>query len=323
MSKTKKIVKLKTADSFKSKVNKSSLKQSAVIKNWENYIKAKNGSGGVLDTDPTVRAIQFAEWHILAEGDSWNNFNEARLEENLLQELLFDKPTAIANISLSGDNIAQIINPKVKGLFNGQRVAILNTALEYQKWDMILISAGGNDLIDSFSLKKGYEIFEGKSVRILKKPKNIPTKFEDFIDEENLKAVLEVIKSSYKIFIDKVRATKHNKKTKIIGHTYDYFTLRIGTGRNKSIRQKAMEEFGVPVIYWKQITGYLNLKLAEALLDINKYDKNVFIANTLDTLVPADPDEPGNTRHWRNEIHPNNEGYRKIARDRINEHLRP
>lgn len=290
-------------------------------RNLDDYKNKFYGPGGVLNpSDPALKA----DWHVLAEGDSWFNFNEIRLQENLLMELEFEKSTVICNLALSGDNVAQMINPKIPGAFNKSRAKSYKSALEFKQWDMILLSACGNDLIDSFV--GGYDVGKDRKVKLIKACEN-PRDFKDFLNMDDLEIAIKSITESFAYMIKLIRETGKgkNKKTKIIAHTYDYFTLRDAPKGDKSRRQKALEKHKAPKTYWKQISGLINDRMAGFLLSFNdplNYP-NVFVINTMDTLTPADQDEPGNTRHWRNEIHPNAEGYRLLAKQRINQYLYP
>lgn len=283
---------------------------------FDTYKKALSG------LDSKREQVIYAKWHVLAEGDSWFHFNRSPFkgpQENLLKTLEFKKSAVIVNMAMSGDNVAQMMNPNIPGFFNASRVATFKSALEYRKWDMILLSACGNDLIDAFD--GGYDIGTRK-VKIIQACDN-PTSFTDYLNLADLDDALESIKDSYSNLISIIRNAggKKNDTTKIIGHTYDYFTLRNIKSKGKSKRQIALEKHGVPPTYWKQITGYLNDRLRGLLLSFN--GANVVIVDTMDTLNPADQDEPENTRHWRNEIHPNFDGYSKIARERVNKYLEP
>ena len=287
-----------------------------------NLIDYKNkfyGPDGALNpSDPALKA----DWHVLAEGDSWFHFNKLRPQENLLMQLEFARSTVVCNLALSGDNVAQMINPKIPGLFNKSRAKTYKSALELRRWDMILLSACGNDLIDAFV--GGYDVGKDKKVKLIKSCEN-PKDFKDFLNMEDLEVAIKSISQSFAHMIKLIRESGKgkNEKTKIIVHTYDYFTLRDAPKGDKTRRQKALEKHGVPKTYWKQISGLMNDRLAALLLSFNNPSKypNLHVINTMDTLTPADQDEPGNTRHWRNEIHPNADGYRMIAKERVNQHL--
>ena len=291
------------------------------VRGFDDYKSRFYGPGRSMNSSDPVFS---ADWHVLAEGDSWFNFNELRLQENLLQQLEFKKSTVICNLALSGDNVAQMINPKILGIFNKSRAKTYKLALELKQWDMILLSACGNDLIDSFV--GGYDVGKDKKVKLIKSCEN-PKDFKDFLNMDDLEVAVNSITDSFANMIKLIRETGkgNNINTKIIAHTYDYFTLRDAPKGDKSRRQKALEKHNVPKTYWKQISGLINDRMAGFLLSFNDQKKypNVFIINTMDTLTPADQDEPGNTRHWRNEVHPNAEGFRTLAKNRINQYLQP
>ena len=288
----------------------------ATVKSFVDY---KNLTDGPLSKLRPDLSLKNRDWHVLAEGDSWFSFSSKNLNCNLLTVLEFNKSTAICNLSCPGDNVDQMMNDSKKGLFNSRRVKIFKRAVKHRKWDLFLLSAGGNDLIDAFD--GGYEVSQKIKLKIIKSDKN-GNDYLDYLDLNALQLALEHIKSCYQAMIDIFRSSKANKNTKIISHTYDYFTIRnIKDKKDKSSRQKALEGHGVPRIYWKQIVTHMNQALSDALFSFNDPAKNIYIVRTIDTLVPADEQEPGNTKHWRNEIHPNEDGYIKLGHDKINAYL--
>ncbi|WP_124552183.1 SGNH/GDSL hydrolase family protein [Methylophilus methylotrophus] len=300
------------------------VKKAVYAKDWETYKKDRYGPG-VIDSE--VMKLRFAQWHVLAEGDSWFHLNALRPQENLLQQLQFSQDTAIASLAMAGDNINQMMNPKIGGFLSGLRAKKFVEAIKYQKWDMILISGGGNDMIDAFTFADGYPTINGTKVHILRQDiedRGFPDRFEEYLDENALQATLETITHYYSELIKLVRGSPLNAKTRIIGHTYDYFTFRNQTSkREKSVRQNALEDLKVPVTLWKSISCYLNDRLRLTLLNLADVGNDVIIVDTINALVQASPDSLGNTLHWRNEIHPNYLGYKKIFDDRLKNFLYP
>ncbi|NOS97049.1 MAG: hypothetical protein HOP25_01070 [Methylotenera sp.] len=293
----------------------------AIINGYEEYKELRSGAGTITDEG---RKINFCNSHILAEGDSWFHFNLLGVQENLLQSIEFSKPTAIANMALSGDDVSQMMDGSIKGFFNKSRVKHFKAAIAYQQWDMFLLSAGGNDLINAFD--GGYKVSDTETVQIIKKKDENSNGLShlDYIDEKALKQALAHIKECFAQIIAMLRHDSRHSQTPIIAHTYDYFTLRhCKNKKDKSIRQKALENCNVPKTYWKLITELMNDQLAQTLLTFNDDGTypNVRVINTLSTLTQADQDVEGNTKHWRNEIHPNKTGYNKLAKDRINQYL--
>lgn len=84
----------------------------------------------------------FPDRKILAEGDSWFTLSGIP-PYNLLLALRFPRPTRIVNCAMPGDTI------KSMSQISGNRC--LRQALSRWggiRWDLILLSGGGNDLID-------------------------------------------------------------------------------------------------------------------------------------------------------------------------------
>src|ERR1039457_3815405 len=119
---------------------------SARIVGWEEYKRLFQIPGTTFD------------WHILAEGDSWFHFGFTPAigqPRNLLDPLEFNKSTVIASVALSGDTIQHISQPSAN--------PSLLEAMGYRKWNLILVSAGGNDLIDALS---GSYTIKGTTIEI-------------------------------------------------------------------------------------------------------------------------------------------------------------
>lgn len=288
-----------------------------IVRSFDGFLKA-------LGTDspfkPSERPSAF-KYRVLAEGDSWFHLNEIRPLENIILSCSPPKSTFIVNMALSGDTVQQQSGINPNGLFNKKRIKIRDRAVKNYKWDYFLLSAGGNDLKNAFV---GEYKIKGQKIQLLKECKK-PTDYKDFINEELLNQVMDEIKFGYGLLINQLRLGQ-NKDARIVGHTYDYFTMRNCTkNKDKSERQKLLEKLGVPSTYWKSISAYMNDRLAEALLSFNNnpFFPNVTIINTLSCLHQADQEICGNTEHWRNEIHPNKDGYKILCKDRINKELHP
>ena len=81
---------------------------------------------------------------LLAEGDSWFSLGSVPYE-NLLMELDFPERTIVVNIAEPGDEIVRMASPRHVKAF---KRLVANKQNAY-KWDAILLSGGGNGLIDS------------------------------------------------------------------------------------------------------------------------------------------------------------------------------
>ncbi len=270
----------------------------ATIISYGDYIKPNPIPGHGIDVDNYP-------WQILSEGDSWFNFNRFAPEENLLQHLNFKKDTVIVNVALSGDTIQDILEKK--------RFRFFRDALKSRKWSMILFSAGGNDLIDAFC---GDYHIGGEVIKILKSATS--KDFMDYIDDAAMDKLLANIQTSYeKVAKLRVSLAKGiNSQTPIVLHCYDYFTIRNGS-ENISKRCKALKKQHVPVDLWEPISKYMVDRLAKALFELHDPSNHFYVVDTCRTLISADANVIGDSKDWRNEIHPNHGGYQKLADQRV------
>lgn len=258
-------------------------------------------------------------YRVLAEGDSWFHITGAKLGQprNLLDVVGFNKEfTVLASMAMAGDIVFRIAQR-----FNNQK---FYDALK-QPWNMILLSAGGNDLIDALSELGQYTIAD-KTLSIIKSnPEG--TQYKDFINEEDLTLLLETIFSSYSVIAEYVKTTA-NINTPIVLHTYDYPTPNNAPAITKFLGTKGPWLYralckktgkNVPEKYWKDISDYCFDRLADTLLALNKLP-NFNVINTKGLLKRAEPNQKGESNDWRNEIHPNGDGFKKISK-KLNEEI--
>src|SRR5258706_7948583 len=116
------------------------------------------------------------DWRILAEGDSWFSIG-AIPSSNLLFELRFEKWTVILNLAYPGDTVAHMSELAS----NIDLVHVLAAKRFNYKWDAILLSGGGNDIVDV------------ASTLVLDQPSGDPTKPSSYIDADRFAAKLNEI----------------------------------------------------------------------------------------------------------------------------------
>lgn len=190
-------------------------------------------------------------WRFLAEGDSWFTIG-AIPSSSLLYEMRLKKRTVILNLGYPGDTISNIAQLSANTEFS-RRLAHPNWV---SNWDAILMSGGGNDLID-------------RAADIIREPPSGSSgnKAADYIDVDQLKAFRDAVQEGFR---------------KIV-----------------ALRGKIAE---------RRLDG-----LATALLDLELELPAFHVADTRKLLIRANIDAKGNSGDWLNEIHPNSDGYRKIA----------
>jgi len=107
----------------------------------------------------------------------------------------------------------------------------------------------------------------------------------------------------------------------IVTHTYDYATprnarARFVFGHLGPWLHKALNDCNVPKERWGDVANYLVDKLAEGILDLEDGPAGIndfHVVDTRGTLTPADLGGTGDNNDWQNEIHPNGQGYEKLA----------
>lgn len=214
---------------------------------------------------------------LLAEGDSW--FSIGGFTGNLLQA--FDGPdTLIVSCAMPGDTIRNIADM-------GNTPFLLMLDPEHgTDWDGVLISAGGNDLLADV----GRVIVEGE------------------LSHESLAIVLDGIELAYQHFVGSVR---RHQDCPIHCHTYDYPVsdphggwFRLGPWLGDRLVER-----GIPEHRHDAIITHMIDSLAERLRRVD----GLTLHDTRGTLEPGSWSRWRSQPHWRNEIHPSGEGYRRLA----------
>jgi lysophospholipase L1-like esterase len=276
------------------------------------YAGFKNLAARGLQPDPN-----FPDKYILAEGDSWfhiGGLTGAGSARNLLDEITInDKQSLLLNMALSGDTVRRISDSFESSDFK--------KLLKEHHWDLLLLSAGGNDLIDALTEDLKY-VVDGKTLAIINSSVDNGM-FESYINQDHLDLLTKFVLDKYRALFKYIRKTKKNKEVPIIIHTYDYPTPRDAPADMFVIKKgpwlhTAFEIKNVPNKYRIKITDYIFKHIAEALLTLNAPNvpdlANVYVVKTYGTLLRADTDETGNSYDWLNEIHPNAKGLEKLAK---------
>lgn len=129
---------------------------------WADYLKRVDPGNPMNLIRPSP------DLHILAEGDSWfhmGGFKGIGAGRNLLDFISFgNKKAVIADVGMSGDILVHM-NTSIKS-------GSLKDALKHKKWDLILLSAGGNDLIDAVDSKNKY-LVDGNPISLLQQTKMV------------------------------------------------------------------------------------------------------------------------------------------------------
>lgn len=254
----------------------------------------------------------YYDYRILAEGDSW--FTMAGIPtSNLLFSMRFKVPTVIVNCARPGDTIRNMTQL-------ASNIDLRHAMLESHgsNWDAILLSGGGNDLIDD-------------AAEIIQRPSGSPTDPAAYVNEARLQETMTDIAQGYRRIValrDKAGSSCAGKP--IIVHTYDWMTPRNSPARFFGMPllgpwvYTALVDEGIPQSRWNAISDYLVARLRDTIKGLaTGPDRlpNFHVVTTQGVLKRADLGTVLESNDWLNEIHPNADGYKKIG-SRITNRLR-
>lgn len=264
----------------------------------------------------------------LAEGDSWFTLGTLNLPaaSNLLFKLEFERSTAIVNCAYPGATLRHVADSVKDPYFN--RLLWVPNFASY--WEAILLSAGGNDLIDAAMQRPTNADGSAAltSARVLLTPLEAAaspsaTGPERFISEPGWSALATYLTLNFADLVARRdRGPSANRPMFI--HTYHVPVVRpAGTiGNPNGWLYPALGAYGIPSDEWQGIASALFERLRALLLalDMNSGQPeslphfHVCDSAQLAQLAPSASDATGISGDWVNEIHPMPGGYAKIGR---------
>jgi len=260
------------------------------------------GSGDINGVDPFPGG-----WHMLAEGDSWFSFGSIG-GNSLLNALRFERKTLVTACSRPGDTLQRMVDwrrdPWFARLVDGGRNANLAWA-----FDAVLLSAGGNDLVDALSDKHVDQ-------QLLKAiaPGSEPASAADCVHDDAWGKFESYLRANFKDVSELVGNSRKNADVSIFIHAYDYPTPNDApTLRHLSGPWlfPAMVAHGIPHAMWTALADHLIDRLAGVLQSLDL--ANVHLVDTRGTCQRAVLGATGKSNDWINEIHPTAGGYQKLA----------
>lgn len=254
------------------------------------------------ERDPTSYPLK-----ILAEGDSWFSFGSWRLN-SLLNTLRFKQPVAIVTLAHPGETISRMAeiehNPELDNW--------LSLPFNDIAWNAILLSGGGNDIID-----------DARAGRIVP-PSSVEQPLKDareYVDLVALQATLEAVRQGYTTIVGlRDRPNSPCIGVPVITHAYDFTTPRKAPAQFLVTRQgpwlfEAMINARIPEARWNAVSDFILGELRVALEGLEQQLPNFHVARTQGKLRRSELGTTGDDHDWENEIHPNRKGYRKVARE--------
>lgn len=251
------------------------------------------------------------DWVMLAEGDSWFSYGSLKFR-NVLLDLALPKKTLVLNIAQPGDTLRRMHetcrNPELYFFLKN---------LGGRRWDAILLSGGGNDVIDAaWNADIGApEIFTRPADPASITLANLRT----VLKQPAYDALFEYIGANVQQIVreGRDRAGGNSVDVPLFMHTYALLQPRNAPvkylGQGPWLFQ-ACEWLGLDQSLWIEVARMVLSDLATRLKSLNL--PNFHVIDTLaltTTMVPSAPGSTGDSNDWENEIHPNRGGYRKLA----------
>ena len=266
-----------------------------------------------------IGPFPFEQFHgkCLAQGDSWFSIGSLPpgLTTNVLAQLELSRSVAIVNCARPG----AVLHHMTDTCTDREFVRLLTGPLAH-KWNAILLSGGGNDLIDAASVGPTAP----PARRLLARPDERgagPLLGDDYLSKPGWKTFADHLDIVFTRLVDQ-RDSGVNKGVPLVLHTYAHLMPRpaaAGFGFGPWL-QPSLTAFGVPANDWLAVANALVDRLVQLLQTLiaarQAGDPNCAL-HLVDTraaqLQLGDQAAAGSSGDFVNEIHPTRGGYAKVA----------
>lgn len=251
----------------------------------------------------------------LAEGDSW--FTVGALNPlknaNLLFEMRFQQTAVAINCATPGDTLRRMADtrrdPEFVDLLAGKRK---------RAWDGLLMSCGGNDLIEALGVRgPGIPLH----LRLLRESAEWGPAAEGaarYLSDAGWQTFCTYLKANLDAIVA-LRDRGPSKGAPIFLHGYAVPMPRpapaeLGLG---PWLLPSVQAYAIPTEDYEAVAelliGRLAMLLGECAADSARFPNLQFFDTTLIPIEPAAPGSTGESGDWINEIHLNRSGCRKLA----------
>lgn len=239
----------------------------------------------------------------LAEGDSWME-RSAVLQGSLPDFFGFlmdsrGEPVLIINLAMFGDELRRI-------------GTVQRDDLEYWlaqfKYDALLFSAGGNDYIDAAKKPPPGKGLLNSFVNVA-----APTQAQACINWTAVAALRSrYLTPCFDAVYDLVQSSP-NADIPILVNSYDVPVARDAPAVKEAWLYAAYIKNNIPKNLWPEVTALIFDSIGEEQDAWKQGRPSVSLVPTRGKLLPADGNSTGESGDWINEIHPNRNGWRRLA----------
>ena len=256
-------------------------------------------------------------YRFLAQGDSW--FASGALSpgknSNLLFNMAFPQSNCAVNCARSGSTLSRMVDQVNEPAFQS-----LLAGAQWRAWDGILLSAGGNDMIDAL----GTPDITNPAERLFLKTSELtgdPTLAASYLSVSGWQTFETYLRANFASLIDMRDSHLLNHDIPVFMHTYHHPTIRnapAGLGLGPWLYKAAEKNngFDIPPALWPDIATTLFDRFASLLVSIAASHSNVHVFNSaqaITTILPALPQTTKTSGDWVNEIHLTRQGHEKVA----------
>jgi len=247
----------------------------------------------------------------LAQGDSW--FSIGSLFDPPTTSLLLDmapaRSTVVVNCAHPGDELAHMTDAMHDAAFLG----LLSDRRTRLPWDALLVSGGGNDLIDAANSQPSADA----SLRLFLTqaewgPQDDPSRY---LSPGGWNTFVSHLTKVFAALLTQCDQAVHPAMPVVL-HTYDYVTPRdapAAPGVGPWLF-KAMNSYAIPDAPRQALADLLIDKLAALVGSFATTfpAHEIHVVDTRGTLQRAAAGTSGPNADWVNEIHPTSAGYAKL-----------
>ena len=249
----------------------------------------------------------------LAQGDSWFSIGHIPpwCTSNLLAQMVLTRSSCIVNCARPGEVLAHMTDTTTQRRF----LQLLRGKLAY-RWHAVLLSGGGNDLIDAVAAPPAAAP-QHRLLRVQQEWGAAGAGAARYVSEpgwSTFEVHLHAVFDSLLVECDK----GPNADVPVLCHSYDHLTPRdapAGLGFGPWL-YTALKAYAIPETDWHALSRLLLERHREILRGVAARHAagRIIVVDTLGTLTPAASGDADASNDWENEIHPRSIGYASLAR---------